>query len=179
MEARLARAAFSVMELLVVIAVIGILVVLVLPVVSSVRERAQRANCTANLKTLATGVNLYIQQNGNWPQMDQTTASGTDEQIADWWVHQLEPFRVSRKSWICPTIQNLLGNPDYNQPENARRDYLSTFFDNKPMTPFEWPTQPWFIESGDVHGNGNLMIFPDGSVSDLKTVVKQYGQGKK
>jgi len=27
-------------------------------------------------------------------------------------------------------------------------------------------------EAGDVHGNGNLIIFTDGSISDLNTVVK-------
>ena len=27
--------------------------------------------------------------------------------------------------------------------------------------------QPWFVESGDVHGNGNLIIFPDGHVQEL------------
>jgi len=26
---------------------------------------------------------------------------------------------------------------------------------------------------GDVHGNGNLIIFTDGSISDLKTVAAQ------
>src|ERR1700730_521281 len=39
------------------------------------------------------------------------------------------------------------------------------------MTPHEWPTQPWFIETGDVHGTGNLIVFTDGSISDLKTIV--------
>ncbi len=29
----------------------------------------------------------------------------------------------------------------------------------------------WFVEAGDVHGHGNLIIFTDGSISDLKTVA--------
>jgi len=29
----------------------------------------------------------------------------------------------------------------------------------------------WFAEVGDVHGHGNLIIFTDGSISDLKTVT--------
>jgi hypothetical protein len=44
-------------------------------------------------------------------------------------------------------------------------------FDDKPMTPFQWPRQPWFAEIGNVHGNGNLIVFADGSISDLKTVA--------
>jgi len=31
--------------------------------------------------------------------------------------------------------------------------------------------QPWFIETGDVHGHGNLVNFADGSISDLRTVT--------
>jgi len=31
----------------------------------------------------------------------------------------------------------------------------------------------WFVETADVHGHGNLIIFTDGSVSDLKTVIKR------
>jgi Biotin and Thiamin Synthesis associated domain len=74
-------------------------------------------------------------------------------------------------SWICPTIQDLMRGPDYSRPENARLDYMPMPFDDKPTTPHQWPRQPWFVETGDVHGNGNLIIFTDGSVSDLKTVV--------
>jgi len=29
----------------------------------------------------------------------------------------------------------------------------------------------WFGESADVHGNGNLIVFTDGSISDLKTIA--------
>jgi hypothetical protein len=87
----------------------------------------------------------------------------------------LQPFGVSRKTWICPTIQDLLRNPDYSRPENARADYFAMPFDDKPTTPHQWPRQPWFVETGDVHGNGNLIIFTDGSISDLKTVAGRQG----
>ena len=60
---------------------------------------------------------------------------------------------------------------DYSKPENARIDYMPMPFDDKPTTPHQWPRQPWFVEVGDMHGNGNLIIFTDGSVSDLKTVA--------
>ncbi|HEV2045932.1 MAG TPA: hypothetical protein VGQ95_04965 [Chthoniobacterales bacterium] len=38
-----------------------------------------------------------------------------------------------------------------------------------------WPRQPWFGEIGNVHvhGNGNLIVFTDGSISDLNTVAKK------
>lgn len=167
-----AARAFSLIELLVTIGVIVILLLLLIPVYSSMQARAQRSQCMANLKSLAVGANLYIQQNGSWPQMDAATAGGTEEQIATWWIKTLEPYSVPRKSWICPTIQNLLGNPDYTQAENVRIDYFSTLFDDKPTSPHEWPRQPWFIERGDVHGSGPLIIFTDGSISDLSSTLK-------
>jgi len=35
------------------------------------------------------------------------------------------------------------------------------------------PRQPWFAETGNVHGNGNLIVFTDGSISDFNTVAKK------
>lgn len=169
--------AFSLIELLVTIGVIVILILLLMPVVSSMQARAQRSQCMANLKTLAVGANLYIQQNGSWPQMDAAISGGTDEEIAHWWIAKLEPYSVPRKSWICPTIQNLLGNPDFTQSENERIDYFSTFFDDKPTSPHEWPRQPWFVERGDVHGSGPLIIFTDGSIGDLQSTLKTANSG--
>ncbi len=39
------------------------------------------------------------------------------------------------------------------------------------MTPHKWPRQPWFIETGDVHGNGNLIIYTDGSIGETNDLV--------
>jgi type II secretory pathway pseudopilin PulG len=164
-----------VLELLVVIVIIAILVTLLVMGLSSMPARAQRAQCTANLRSLYVATESYIQQNGSWPQIAITDdeSDAAEQDYARAWITALKPFGLSEKSWICPTIQNLLQNPDYMKPENARVDYIATPFDDKPMSPHQWPKQPWFIEAGDPHGNGNLMIFTDGSVSDLETAKRQ------
>lgn len=161
------------LEVLVVFVIIAILVTLTFPLVSGLRARAQRIQCTANLRSLYTATELYIQTNGSWPQI----ASDTDDETeyANAWIAALKPFGPTQQTWICPTMQNLLGNPDLSKPENVRLDYVATTFDNKPLTPHQWPRQPWFAEVGDVHGNGNLIIFTDGSISDLNTVAKKAG----
>jgi prepilin-type N-terminal cleavage/methylation domain-containing protein len=164
--------AFSLIELLVVVGIIVILALLAIPVVSTLTARAQRAQCMANLKTLAVGANLYLQQNGSWPQIPPAGDAGDETEVAKAWVAALAPFRVPAKAWICPTIEQALGSPDYTKPGNERIDYIATPFDDKPTTPHEWPRQPWFIETGDVHGSGNLIIFTDGSISDLNTTLK-------
>jgi prepilin-type N-terminal cleavage/methylation domain-containing protein len=171
------RRGFTVLELAIVVAIVAILAIIAVPVYSSVRARAERIRCTANLKNLAVAANLYVQQNGVWPQIHPVTGSEAPEDFANAWVTALEPFGVSRKTWICPTIQRSLDDPDYSTPETARIDYIATPFDDKPASPHEWPRQPWFIETGSVHGSGNLIIFTDGSISDLNTAVQNTGSG--
>jgi prepilin-type N-terminal cleavage/methylation domain-containing protein len=164
---------FSLLELGIVIAIVAIVAVMIVPILATIRRRAQRVNCANNLRNLSVGANLFVQQNSSWPQIPPAGATGSQEEHAEAWISALAPFGPTRETWICPAIQNLLNNPDYKATENARIDYIATSFDDKPATPYEWPRQPWFIETGDVHGNGNLIIFTDGSISDLKTVVKE------
>jgi type II secretory pathway pseudopilin PulG len=166
-----ANSAFTTLELLTVITIVLILITLTIPVISGMRARAQRVQCTANLHSLYTATELFIQQNGSWPQINVArNKDKSREQLAALWIAALEPFGVACKNWICPTIQELMHNPDYSNSNEARVDYFATSFDDKPVTPHQWPRQPWFVESANVHGNGNLIIFTDGSISDLNTV---------
>jgi len=173
------RRGFTLLELVVVIAIVAILAVLAVPIISNLRKRAQRVQCTVNLKNLGIGANLYLQQNNEiWPQIRPTATGSASEDYANAWIAALEPFNVPRKTWICPTIQNGLDSPDYSTADVARIDYFATTFDDKPGTAHEWPKQPWFIETGSVHGNGNLILFTDGSITDLNTVVQSAGSNR-
>src|SRR5256885_15886338 len=156
---------------MIVFVIIAILSILLLPAISGLRARAQRAQCMANLRSLYTATDLFIQQNGSWPQIAMSDSDSAEDDYAKAWIDALRPFGPTQKTWICPTIQNLLGNPDLSDQSNVRVDYVATTFDDKPLTPHQWPTQPWFGEVGDVHGHGNLIIFTDGSISDLKTIA--------
>ena len=153
------------------LAIIAILAALLLPVFSIMRARAQRVQCMANLRSLYIAAESYLQQNGSWPQIQGGDSDTAEQDEANAWIAALAPFGPTQKTWICPTIQELLQNPDLSKSENVRIDYIATPFDDKPISPYQWPTQPWFIESADVHGHGNLIVFTDGSISDLKTVA--------
>lgn len=160
------------LELFVVIVIIAILATLMFPLVARMRERAQRVQCTSNLRNLYIAAELFLQQNGSWPQIQLSSGSEAAEQgYAKAWIAALAPFGPTQKTWICPTMQDLLRNPDLSNPGNVRVDYYAMPFDDKPTTPHQWPHYPWFLERGDVHGNGNLIVFTDGSVSDLKTLL--------
>ena len=162
--------AFTLLEMMIVLTIVAILATLLLPVYGRLRERAQKAQCMANLRSLYVATDLYIQRNGSWPQIFLKNYT-TDEDYANAWITALQPFGITRQTWICPTIQELLHNPAYNDAANARLDYISTGFDDKPTSPHQWPRQPWFIEAANVHGNGNLIIFTDGSTAETNNVL--------
>ena len=114
------------------------------------------------------GANSYIQQYQQWPQIPLNP--NQNQQFEEAWIEALLPTGVPRSTWICPSVQRLLGNPNYNSPQLYRADYIGFPFDSKPMTPFRWSNMPWFAEKASVHGNGNLLIFRNGSVQALNDI---------
>lgn len=162
---------FTLLELMTAILVISILVVMIFPVINNVQSRMEKVRCVGNLRSLHVAANLYVQEHHSWPQIPSHGIPASN--VAASWINALQPYGLAQINFICPTTQRLLGSPDLTDPNNARLDYLSTPFDSNPQTPFKWSTQPWFIESGNVHGNGNLIIFPDGHVEDLYTLMAE------
>lgn len=150
-----------------VIVIILILAVLLFPALNTMRERAEKIRCMGNLRNLYYGANAYVQEKGSWPQINPMLMKTNSVEYATEWISALEPYGLGRQVWICSTLQRNMGSPDYSKPANARTDYFATPFDTKRLTPYQWPTQPWFIERGNVHGNGNLLIFTDGRVVAL------------
>lgn len=160
------------MELMTVIVIIGILATMVFGIMADVQYRADRVSCTANLKNLYTGAAVYLQEQGTWPQIDPHLGSGGNKQYAQLWINALLPYGVAKPNWICPSVQKLMHNPDVTQPDHIRIDYIATPFDEKPMTPYLWPSQPWFVERGAVHGGGNLMIWTNGRILSLREAME-------
>jgi hypothetical protein len=158
------------MEISTAIAVIAILAVLSFPAYEQVRSRVERVNCTSNLHQLYVGADAYYQQYKHWPQVDPALMHAPNHAYDEAWIEAYLPFGITRSCWICPTIQRELGGPDYTQQQFYRADYLAMPYDSKPLTPTRWPSQPWFAERGNVHGNGNLVILANGSVTDLESI---------
>jgi prepilin-type N-terminal cleavage/methylation domain-containing protein len=161
---------FTLIELATVIVVIAILAAMITGVTVELRGRADKVKCTQNLKNLYTAAANYLSQQGEWPQIDPTQDK---TQYAKAWVAAFQPMGLTQVNWICPTVQRVLNNPDTTTGDNYRIDYIATPFDDKPMTPYLWPHQPWFGERGSVHGGGgNLIIWSNGQIVTLEEALQ-------
>ena len=161
------RNGFTLLELLTVIVIISILSLLGSAVFMGWEGKAARAACQSNLRVLYTGAPAYLTDNEVWPQIPTTDIH--DPQYAIAWVKVFQPYGVAPKNWICPAVQKALGNMDYNQ--YPRVDYFAMPFGDKPRAAFLYPTQPWFVERADIHGDGNLVIFTNGSTGSVQEIL--------
>jgi prepilin-type N-terminal cleavage/methylation domain-containing protein len=168
---------FTLVELLTVIVIILVLAALVVGLFDHIRARVERANCTSNLRNLQAAFQSYIVLNGSWPQCPHKLA---DDDFDTWWVKQFEKLGVAEKQWKCPTLMRLQGHSDPGMGEQARGvkpkkqiHYLPTQFDSDALSPRRWPTMPWLMEIGNMHAEGPLIVFPDGSVISLTQFQRQ------
>jgi prepilin-type N-terminal cleavage/methylation domain-containing protein len=164
---------FTLLELLTVMVIIAILSVMLIESSSAMMQKAERANCAANLRSLYVGASGYVQDQQHWPQVQaQDTHAPAYAQA---WIDVLRRYNISAKNWICPSVQRALRSPDYTKPANVRIDYFPTPFDDKPRSAYRWGSMPWFIERANVHGDGNLIIFANADLKSGSEAAKMRG----
>jgi hypothetical protein len=162
-----------------VLVIIVVLAVLVIGLFDQLQARSERVNCTANLRSLFAGFQAYIVQQGHWPQNPYKIAQ---KDYDGWWIDELSKIGVPEKSWYCPTHTREAkaaakaegkANTEMILKKHREIHYMPTPFDENQATPRRWPTQPWLVETGNFHGDGPLIIFPDGTVSSFGQFIRQ------
>jgi Tfp pilus assembly major pilin PilA len=151
---------FTVLELLAVICVLFVLIALSFPLYETIRPRVERVVCINNLKNLRVAFGDYAIS--GWPQVPQGIELGSMEEQR-WWLKKSQmDLGLTERSWQCPTIRRMFAK----EPEKDRPilHYLPTPFSEQPNKANQWPTMPWFIEIGDAHGQGNLVVRQNGIV---------------
>jgi prepilin-type N-terminal cleavage/methylation domain-containing protein len=115
------RSGFTLIELLVVIAIIAILAAILFPVFARAREKARQASCTSNMKQLALGMLMYMQDYderapsvlcGRYP--GGPTAYPQDACCVERniWAWVVQPYVKNRQIMQCPSANDT----DFTRP---------------------------------------------------------------
>ncbi|MFH1855114.1 MAG: DUF1559 domain-containing protein [bacterium] len=91
------RKGFTLIELLVVIAIIAILAAILFPVFAKAREKARQTSCLSNVKQLALGMIMYVQD------YDETFPTSGVWGVDPIWPHQIQPYVKNWQLYKCPS----------------------------------------------------------------------------
>ncbi|MCD6351804.1 MAG: DUF1559 domain-containing protein [Armatimonadetes bacterium] len=98
------RRGFTLIELLVVIAIIAILAAILFPVFARAREKARQTSCLSNVKQLALGMMMYVQDYDErfpvfgpaWGTNPSPPGTGVS-----WW-QGIYPYVKNYQLYVCP-----------------------------------------------------------------------------
>jgi len=97
---------FTLIELLVVIAIIAILAAILFPVFAQARNAARKATCLSNLKQLALGQSMYLQDYderfAKWVNGGTPPDSWNQPQGTGWWMNEIYPYIKNYQVYECP-----------------------------------------------------------------------------
>jgi len=160
---------FTFLEILASVCIIGVLSASIFYSLGRLPMQAEAPRCMANMRSLQVSLAAYLQDKGHWPQEPVDQLGNNENAYEDWWIAELKPYGAEEATWMCPTIKRLVTNK--SKDGRPKVHYTPTMFDKHPATPYRWSTQPWIIEIGNMHGQGALSCYPDGSIKSMDEVV--------
>lgn len=119
----LSRKGFTLIELLVVIAIIAILAAILFPVFARAREKARQASCQSNLKQLALGMQMYIDDYDEFFPYRYAFV-GNAYHGGNLWPWMIMPYVKNAGIFDCPTSVRGVDDRLYD------RDQYSTYHSN-------------------------------------------------
>jgi prepilin-type N-terminal cleavage/methylation domain-containing protein len=122
---------FTLIELLVVIGVIALLIGIITPAISRTRETARSARCLANLRSLGSATQGYIDTQGQGRLLPRTRALGTGGSAADpTLVDVLSPYLDGAQPYLQDPADEfswIVAEP-WRCPSDIRSNDVSTQF---------------------------------------------------
>ena len=104
---------FTLIELLVVVAIIAVLVSILLPALQSARESAREIACGANLRSIGTAEQLYLQEYNDWYRPSNPSGSNGWNWAYRFYYEDKVPKKIffcpSHKEGCCPQFPSLWG----------------------------------------------------------------------
>jgi prepilin-type N-terminal cleavage/methylation domain-containing protein len=130
MRSRSSRA-FTLIELLVVIAIIAILAAILFPVFAQAREAARSTACLSNMRQIATGVQMYVQdydetlffRSGGDSALTRANVA-TSGNALKWW-NQVMPYIRNGNLFRCPSDGGPTPSVDVNGNLTIPRSYIA------------------------------------------------------
>ena len=105
------RNGFTLIELLVVIAIIAILAAILFPVFAQAREKARGISCLSNVKQIATGTAMYVQDyDETFPMNLYMGQNGPAPCVYTAWT-AIMPYIKNGQIYVCPSNNQALDFP--------------------------------------------------------------------
>ncbi len=156
---------FTLIELLVVIAIIAILAAILFPVFARAREKARQTSCLSNVKEIALGALMYVQDyDETFPYYAQGSYS-----VDPWvfWPHQFQPYIKNWQVYGCPSIGAYVG---------TSMTYHGTYYPQRPTYGFTnelWRTSRGFRLAQVVRPAEKFMCFDSNhpALGDVRAIL--------
>ncbi len=136
------RKGFTLIELLVVIAIIAILAAILFPVFARAREAARATSCKSNLKQLALGISMYVQDYDELYMSRSMPFVGT---AGTHWGYAIAPYTKNLNIHQCPS----------NPQRNANTSQAPPPGSGLPQMKRSYGVNAWFLQ--DPGFNGQVM----------------------
>jgi len=169
---------FTLIELLVVIAIISILASILFPVFARARENARRASCSSNLKQIALGVMMYVQDyDEHMPIVVGADAADTSASNPFGWADAMQPYLKSTQIFQCPS--DSAGSASGSYATQVQSKQYSDFWINYQATnislaSFDAPSMTILLGDGDASLSGNPGVTNGYKGSSRYTSTSRY-----